>query len=120
MVVCSHKQLILFFLYLLNYSVPFANFLAPYPVALSLCCYTLSRLLTRQVTLSSSYLGEESDVEVLSGVLGSLIAAQVSGKVVGEGADEVSSEYFRLSTGLYDTATVGTVQVREVGCCCGS
>lgn len=47
----------------------------------------------------------------LSDVLGSLIAAQVSGKVVGEGADEVSSDYFRLSTGLYDAANVGTVQV---------
>lgn len=69
-------------------------------------------LLVRQVTLSASYLGEESDVGGLSGVLGSLIAAQVSGKVVGEGADEVSSDYFRLSTGLYDAATVGTVQVR--------
>lgn len=66
-----------------------------------------------QVTLSSSHLGEKSDVGGLSDVLGSLIAAQVSGKVVGGGADEVSSDYFRLSTGLYDAATVGTVQVRS-------
>lgn len=53
-------------------------------------------------------------MEGLSDVLGSLIAAQVSGKVVGEGADEVSSDYFRLSTGLYDAAAVGTVRVRPV------
>ena len=48
----------------------------------------------------------------LSGIIGSLVAAQVSGKVVGESPDEVSSDYFRLSTGVYDTATVGVVQVR--------
>lgn len=48
----------------------------------------------------------------LSGIIGSLVAAQVSGKVVGESPDEVSSDYFRLSTGVYDTATVGVAQVR--------
>lgn len=66
-----------------------------------------------QVTLSSSYLGEESNTTGLSSLIGSLIAAQVSGKVVGESADEIPSEYFRLSTGVYDAATVGTVQVRS-------
>ncbi len=50
----------------------------------------------------------------LSSVVGSLIAAQASEKVVGESADEVSSDYFRLSTGVYDTSTVGAVQVRWV------
>lgn len=44
-------------------------------------------------------------------MLGSLISAQVAGKVVGENAEEASSDYFRLSTGVYDTATVGGVQV---------
>lgn len=77
----------------------------PHPVTLL--------VLLGQVTLSSSYLGQESDVDGLSNVLGSLIAAQVSGKVVGEGADEVSSDYFRLSTGLYDSAAVGSVQVKD-------
>lgn len=48
-------------------------------------------------------------------MVGSLIAAQVSGKVVGESADEIPSDYFRLSTGIYDAATVGTVQVRSGG-----
>lgn len=44
-------------------------------------------------------------------MLGSLISAQVAGKVVGENATEVSSDYFRLSTGVYDVATVGGIQV---------
>ncbi|CAM9866176.1 unnamed protein product, partial [Pylaiella littoralis] len=64
-----------------------------------------------QITLSSSYLGAESNITGLSNIVGSLIAAQVSGKVVGESADEVSSDYFRLSTGIYDAATVGTIQI---------
>ncbi|CAM9248264.1 unnamed protein product, partial [Hapterophycus canaliculatus] len=64
-----------------------------------------------QVTLASSHLGDESNVGGLSDVVGSLIAAQVSGKVVGENADEVASDYFRLSTGIYDTATMGTCQI---------
>ncbi|CAM9463784.1 unnamed protein product, partial [Ectocarpus sp. 12 AP-2014] len=65
-----------------------------------------------QVTLASSFLEEESNMEGLSDVVGSLISAQVAGKVVGEMADEVSSDYFRLSTGIYDAATVGEVQAR--------
>ncbi|CAM9347803.1 unnamed protein product, partial [Scytosiphon promiscuus] len=64
-----------------------------------------------QITLASSHLGAESDVGGLSDVLGSLIAAQVSGKVVGENAEEVSSDYFRLSTGIYDAAALGKVQI---------
>ncbi|CAM9106632.1 unnamed protein product, partial [Laminaria digitata] len=64
-----------------------------------------------QLTLASANLGEESDMPELSGVLGSLISAQVAGKVVGENAEEASSNYFRLSTGVYDAATVGGVQI---------
>lgn len=78
----------------------------------SAATHSHSCMMLRQVTLSSSYLGEESNVDGLSGVLSSLIAAQVSGKVVGEGADEISSDYFRLSTGIYDSAAVGAVQVK--------
>ncbi|CAM9866972.1 unnamed protein product, partial [Ectocarpus fasciculatus] len=62
-----------------------------------------------QVTLASSFLEEESNMEGLSDVLGSLISAQVAGKVVGEVADELPSDYFRLSTGIYDAATVGAI-----------
>ncbi|CAB1097917.1 unnamed protein product [Ectocarpus sp. CCAP 1310/34] len=62
-----------------------------------------------QVTLASSFLEEESNMEGLSDVVGSLISSQVAGKVVGEVADEVSSDYFRLSTGIYDAATVGEI-----------
>ena len=64
-----------------------------------------------QLTLASAYLGEGSNVSELTEVLGSLISAQVARKVVGENAEEASSDYFRLSTGVYDTATVGGVQV---------
>ncbi|CBJ25633.1 conserved unknown protein [Ectocarpus siliculosus] len=64
-----------------------------------------------QVTLASSFLEEESNMEGLSDVVGSLISAQVAGKVVGEVADEVPSDYFRLSTGIYDAATVGEIQI---------
>lgn len=64
-----------------------------------------------QVTLTSAYLGEDTDVDTLSGALGSLISAQISGIVVGQNPDEVSSDYFRLSTGVYDAAAVGGVQV---------
>lgn len=73
---------------------------------------TVSRGPILQVTLASSFLEEESNMEGLSDVLGSLISAQVAGKVVGEVADELPSDYFRLSTGIYDAATVGAVQAR--------
>lgn len=73
--------------------------------------HTHTYVIRTQVTLTSSFLGEESNVAGLTTVVGSLIAAQVSGKVVGESADEIPSDYFRLSTGVYDAATMGTIQV---------
>lgn len=67
-----------------------------------------------QITATSAYLGEESNVSALSGVVGSLISAQVAGIVVGQNPEEASTDFFRLSTGLYDAATVGGVQVTSV------
>lgn len=50
-------------------------------------------------------------MSALSGVVGSLISAQVAGIVIGQNPEEASSDYFRLSTGVYDAAAVGGVQV---------
>lgn len=49
----------------------------------------------------------------LSAVIGSLISAQVVGVVAGQHPKEVSSDYFRLSTGVYDAAAIGGIQVRS-------
>lgn len=64
-----------------------------------------------QVTLASAYLGEASNVSALSGLIGDLVSGQVTEMVAGQNAEEIAGDYFRLSTGVYDAATVGGVQV---------
>lgn len=73
----------------------------------------INRTSNTQVTLNSAYLGMKSDREQLAGVVESLISAQVTGIAVGQNPDQVPSDYFRLSTGVYDAANLGGVEVRQ-------
>lgn len=64
-----------------------------------------------QLAVTSAYLGEAANVSSLSDLVGDVISSQVVDMVAGQNTQEVSSEYFRLSTGVYDAAAVGGIQV---------
>lgn len=66
-----------------------------------------------KVVRTSAYLGRESNMTALSAVIDSIISAQVVGAVAGQSPEKVSSEYLRISTGVYDAAAIGGIQVRS-------
>lgn len=70
----------------------------------------VSRAIT-QVVLASTYMETESNISAISDLIGLVVSAQTTSMVVGQNAQAIAGEYFRLSAGVYDVATIGEVEV---------
>ncbi|CAM9276212.1 unnamed protein product, partial [Discosporangium mesarthrocarpum] len=64
-----------------------------------------------QLVMSSATFGEPINMTSLSAVIGSVMSSQVVGMVPGQNNKVAESDFFRASTGVYDGASIGGVEV---------